>query len=122
MISFAAYKVIHILGVLFVFASLGALILASQDGLGGNGRKLAGITHGIALLVVLIAGFGAMARLGMPNPAHWPLWVWIKALIWLILGGIIVLIRRAPQLSTLLWWLLPLLGGIAAWAAIYKPV
>jgi hypothetical protein len=32
-----------------------------------------------------------------------------------------VLIRRAPQLSTLLWWLLPLLGGIAAWAAIYKP-
>ena len=123
MISFAAYKVIHILGVLFVFASLGALILASRDGVErGSGRKLAGMTHGIALLVVLIAGFGALARLGMPNPAHWPLWVWIKTLVWLILGGIIVLIRRAPQLSTLLWWLLPLLGGIAAWAAIYKPV
>jgi hypothetical protein len=122
MISFAAYKVVHILGVLFVFASLGALILASRDGAwGGRGRKLAGMTHGIALLVVLIAGFGAMARLGMGNPGHWPLWVWIKALIWLVLGGIIVLIRRAPQLSTLLWWLLPLLGAIAAWAAIYKP-
>ncbi len=120
--SFAAYKVIHILGVLFVFASLGALILASRDGAwGGRGRKLAGMTHGIALLVVLIAGFGALARHGMSNPAHWPLWVWIKALIWLILGGIIVVIRRSPQLSTLLWWLLPLLGGIAAWAAIYQP-
>ena len=122
MISFAAYKVVHILGVLFVFASLGALILASRDGTwDGRGRKLAGMTHGIALLVVLIAGFGAMARLGMGNPGHWPLWVWIKALIWLVLGGIIVLIRRAPQLSTLLWWLLPLLGAVAAWAAIYKP-
>ena len=87
----------------------------------GSGRKLAGMTHGIALLVVLIAGFGGMARLGMPNPAHWPQWVWIKALIWLILGGIIVLIRRAPQFNTLLWWLLPLLGAMAAWAAIYKP-
>ena len=119
MISFAAYKVIHILGVLFVFASLGALILAPREG--WNGRKLAGMTHGIALLVVLIAGFGAMARLGMPSPAHWPQWVWIKTLIWLVLGGIIVLIRRAPQFNTLLWWLLPLLGAMAAWAAIYKP-
>src|SRR6185369_12606400 len=77
MVSIGAYKVIHILGVLFVFASLGALILASRDGVErGSGRKLAGMTHGIAMLVVLIAGFGAMARLGMPNPAHWPLWVW----------------------------------------------
>jgi hypothetical protein len=121
--SFAAYKVIHVLGVLFVFTSLGALMLASREGVErGNGRKLAGLTHGIALLVVLVAGFGALARLGMPSPAHWPLWVWIKALVWLALGGIVVLIRRAPQLGTLLWWLLPLLGGIAAWAAIFKPV
>jgi hypothetical protein len=122
MISYAAYKVIHILGVLFVFASLGALMLASREGVErGNGRKLAGITHGIALLVVLAAGFGTLARLGLANPGAWPAWVWIKLTIWLVLGGIIVLIRRAPQLGTLLWWLLPLLGGIAAWAAIYKP-
>lgn len=106
--SFAAYKVIHILGILFVFAALGALLLASRDGVErGGGRKLAGMTHGIALLVVLVAGFGALARLGLSNPGAWPLWVWIKALIWLVLGGITVLIRRAPQLNTLLWWLLP---------------
>jgi hypothetical protein len=120
--SFAAYKVIHILSVLFVFVSLGALMLAARDGVErGNGRKLAGMTHGIALLAVLVAGFGALARLGMPNPAAWPMWVWIKALIWLVLGGIIVLIRRSPRLGTLLWWMIPLLGGIATWAAVYKP-
>jgi hypothetical protein len=121
--SYQAYKVIHILGVLFVFASLGALMLAAREGVErGNGRKLAGMTHGIALLLVLVAGFGTLARLGLGNPATWPMWVWIKLAIWLVLGGIIVLIRRAPQLGTLLWWLLPLLGGIAAWAAIFKPV
>jgi hypothetical protein len=121
--SYQAYKVIHILGVLFVFASLGALMLASREGVErGNGRKLAGMTHGIALLLVLVAGFGTLARLGLGNPGVWPMWVWIKLTIWIVLGGIIVLIRRAPQLGTLLWWLLPLLGGIAAWAAIFKPV
>jgi hypothetical protein len=120
--SYQAYKVIHILGVLFVFTSLGALMLASREGVErGGGRKLAGITHGIALLVVLVAGFGTAARLNLPNPAAWPMWLWIKVLIWLVLGGVIVLIRRAPRLGSLLWWLLPLLGGIAAWAAIFKP-
>ncbi len=120
--SYAAYKVIHILGVLFVFTSLGALMLASRAAVERGDRKLAGLTHGIALILVLIAGFGTAAKLGLPNPGAWPLWLWIKVAVWLVLGGIIVLIRRAPQLTTLLWWLLPLLGGIAAWAAIFKPV
>ena len=71
---------------------------------------------------MLVAGFGTAAQLGLPNPGTWPMWLWIKVAVWLVLGGIIVLIRRAPQLTTLLWWLLPLLGGIAAWAAIFKPV
>ena len=121
--SFMAFKVIHILSVLFVFVSLGALMLASREGVErGNGRKLAGMTHGIALLAVLVAGFGALARLGLSNPGAWPAWVWIKATVWLVLGGITVLIRRSPQLGKLLWVLIPLLGGIAAWAAVYKPL
>jgi hypothetical protein len=121
--SYPAFKVIHILGVLFVFVSLGALMFASREGVErGGGRKLAGMTHGIALLLVLVAGFGTLAGLGLSNPGTWPMWVWIKLTIWLVLGGITVLIRRAPQLGTLLWWVLPLLGGIAAWAAIFKPV
>jgi hypothetical protein len=120
--SYAAYKVIHILGVLFVFTSLGALMLASQAAVERGARKLAGMTHGIALILVLVAGFGTAAKLGLPNPGAWPLWLWIKVAVWLVLGGIIVLIRRKPQLVRLLWWLLPLLGGIAAWAAVFKPV
>jgi hypothetical protein len=44
--------------------------------------------------------------------------VWLKALIWLAFGGIIVLIRRAPRFASLMWWVLPLLGALAAYLAL----
>ena len=47
--------------------------------------------------------------------------MWLKALIWLVFGGIIVVIRRSPRTSAALWWALPLLGALAAYLAIYKP-
>lgn len=118
MISYAAYKVLHIVSVLFVFTSLGALMLAARAGVDRQESKLAAITHGIALILILVTGFGTLIRLGVTGI---PLWVLLKLVIWLTLGGIIVVIRRSPRLGTLLWWLLPLLGGAAAYLAIYKP-
>ncbi len=113
------YKMIHILGLFFVFASLGALTLQAYLGnpLDARGRRLAGLTHGIGLLIVLISGFGALARLGMGFPG----WVVVKLVIWLVIGGIIVLIRKMPQLAGALWFALPLLGAFAGYLAIYKP-
>jgi len=118
----SAYRVIHILSVLLLFTALGGLLLASRAGVTtGVSRKTAGITHGLALILILFTGFGGLAKIGLSNPAAWPAWVWLKALIWLVMGGIIVLIRRAPRSTTLLWWLLPILGALAAYLAIYKP-
>lgn len=120
--SLAFYKVLHILGVVFLFTALGGLLLASRAGVQtGVSRKTAGMTHGIALLLILVSGFGALAKYTMSNPMTWPAWVWLKFLIWLALGGIVVAFRKAPQSSTVLWWILPLLGGLAAYLAIYKP-
>lgn len=117
--SLQLYKVVHILGLLFVFASLGALTLQAYIGKppDDKGRRLAGLTHGVALLIVLVSGFGALARLGMGFPG----WVWVKLVIWLVMGGIIVLIRKMPQLAGVLWVVLPLLGTLAGYLAIYKP-
>ncbi len=113
------YKMIHILGLFFVFASLGALTLQAYLGnpLDARGRRLAGLTHGIGLLIVLVSGFGALARLGMGFPG----WVVVKLVIWLVIGGIIVLIRKMPQLAGVLWVVLPLLGAFAGYLALYKP-
>jgi hypothetical protein len=121
--SLIAYKTIHIISIMLLFTALGGLLLAARAGVQtGVSRKLAAITHGIALLLILVSGFGALARVGFSNPAIWPGWLWGKALIWLLLGAVIVIIRRAPRLVPILWWLLPLLGGIAAYLALSNPL
>ena len=116
--SLVAYKVIHVLSIMLLFTALGGMLSGMQS---GPGRKLAAMTHGLALVLILVSGFGALAKIGLSNPGIWPGWLWLKALIWLIFGGIIVVIRRAPRAATLLWWVLPILGGLAGYLALYKP-
>ncbi len=113
------YKVLHIFAVLLTFTALGGAISQSLAGTGKGspGHKLAGLTHGIALLVILISGFGLIAKLGY----GFPLWIWIKIVIWLLIGGAIALVRRLPQHATIFWLAIPLLGGFAAYLALYKP-
>ena len=118
MISLAMYKVFHVLGVLFLFMGLGGLL---RGGSSGEGRKMSVMLHGIGLVVILIAGFGALARLGISNPALWPTWLWIKAVLWLLLGAAPVIIKRAPKLAGILWVVLPILGALGAYYALYKP-
>ncbi|HEX9731921.1 MAG TPA: hypothetical protein VGG06_08010 [Thermoanaerobaculia bacterium] len=115
--SLQLYKVLHVLGLFLVFAAVGGAII--QTVLGGNGRarKLTGIAHGVGLLIVLVSGFGALAKLGL----GFPLWVVLKVVIWIVFGGVIVLIRKQPALAGFLWWALPVLGAFAGYLAIYKP-
>jgi hypothetical protein len=111
------YQVIHILGILFVFTGLGGLLRGGT----AEGRKLSVMLHGIGLVVILVAGFGALAQMGMSNPGTWPAWLWIKTVIWLLLGAAPVIIRRAPGLVPLLWVALPVLGAVAAYLAVDNP-
>jgi len=120
--SLLAYRLIHILSIMLLFTAMGGLLLASRAGVTtGASRKTAGLTHGLALLLLLVSGFGALAKLGLSNPGIWPVWLWLKLLIWLLFGAVIVLIRRAPRSTALLWWALPLLGALAAYLALFKP-
>jgi hypothetical protein len=120
--SLAAFKVLHLLGIVLTFSALGALWVAAAPQEQGGARRLAGMTHGVGLLLVLFAGFGLLGALGLGhNPAGWPLWLWLKLVIWLALGAAVVVLRRAPGLRGLLWWGLPLLGAAAAYLAFYKP-
>ena len=114
MLSLSVYKVIHIFGVLVLFLGYGVLI---GD---GNKRRAASIAHGLGLVIILVAGFGALARLGVMGTA-WPLWIWAKLAIWVTLGGLMTAAKKSPAVAKALWWLLPVLGGAAAYLAIYKP-
>ncbi|MCP3963585.1 MAG: hypothetical protein GY719_37595 [bacterium] len=113
------YEVLHIFGILLAFISLGGVTLRAMSGQreNGPGDRLAVITHGVALLVILVSGFGLIAKLGYGFPG----WIWAKIVIWLLIGGLITLIRRMPQHATVFWFTIPLLGGFAAYLALYKP-
>ena len=120
MVSLEVYKITHLIGILMVFLSYGGLVLR---GISGNQEEQAGTgvataTHGVGMFLILVAGFGMLARLNIHWP--WPGWVMTKVAIWIILGGLIMLARRG-KIAHLLWWLLLAFGGFAAYLAGLKP-
>ena len=105
------YQVLHIVGISMVFLGYGALLARSMAAPENVSiRKLGSITSGIGLLLILVAGFGLIPKLGH---SYTETWILVKLLIWLLLGGLIVLINRKPQLAMLLWCLLIALSATA---------
>jgi hypothetical protein len=124
MISYELYKVIHLTGVIVLFSVLGgAMVHAMNGGLAATNtaRRLITILHGTGLLLILVAGFGLVARLDLMGGGL-PLWVLGKLLIWLVAGVLLTVPRRKPHLARPILLLgLPVLAATAAWLAVYKP-
>ena len=123
MFSYSFYKVVHIFGILLTWSALGALVLHAANGGDKSSNKKRGLvaaTHGIGMVIILVGGFGLLARLGQVQ-GGFPVWVWMKLAIWVVTGGLIMLPLRVPKLATPLWFLIPMLGGLAAYTANYKP-
>lgn len=101
-----------------MFLSLGAAIararFAPED---KQLKKWISITHGVSMLVILVAGFGLLAKLGLSLPA----WAIVKLIIWLIFGGWIAVINRKAEATSLHWSVLGILGILATYIALYKP-
>lgn len=78
------------------------------------------LVHGIGMMLMLIAGFGAMARLGYMSGA-WPWWIYVKLVIWLALGGSLTFVKRKPNwgVKLIVGWLI--VAGIGAYLGIFKP-
>jgi len=121
MVPVAVYKVIHIIGVAFLVGALGGMAVHAANGGTREGsltRRLTTATHGIGLLLVLVAGFAMLARL--PQPGHMG-WVAGKLVVWLLLGGAAAVPYRRPQFARALFVIVPLLVGVAATLALTKP-
>lgn len=121
MFSYEFYKVVHLLAILLLVASLGGLAIlplrGGKEPTDDGTRKLLTAVHGASLLVVFIAGFGLVARL----QSGWPLWVLLKIGVWLLLGASLTLVRRKPELARVWFFALPLVAGLAAAFAVFKP-
>ncbi|MCA9544397.1 MAG: hypothetical protein KC613_08400 [Myxococcales bacterium] len=114
------YKIIHLVGLAATVAGLGGVAAHTlAGGTKGTGwRKGAVITHGVGLFLVLLGGFGMLARLQIAWP--WPKWVIAKIIVWIAFGGLIALGKKAGPAKAL-WFVQLALVGVAAWLAITKP-
>ena len=125
MSSYEAFKVAHLLAVLVLFAVLGGVAVHAMNGgtrEGNAARRIVAALHGSALLVALVAGMGLVSRLDLTTGGL-PLWVYGKLVIWFVAALLLALPYRRPGLARpLLLVGLPLLAGLAAWLAVYKPV
>lgn len=121
--SYAFYNVLHLLGIFLLLLSLGGISTHILNGGNRNYplRKWIASIHGIGLLIIFVAGFGLMAKIGMVGQGMWPAWIFIKLSIWLILGAMPVLLYRVPKYSVIWAGLTFVLAGFSAWTAIYKP-
>ena len=123
MIRYESYKVLHILGVLLAFAALGGLALTVANGATkkiSSVQRLIGAPHGAAMFIILLGGFGALARIGVMHGTL-PGWVLVKLACWVLLAVLVAVPYRKPAWARPIFWCLPVLGGIAAVMAIYKP-
>jgi len=123
--SYEIYKVLHLLGVLVLFSTLGGLAVHGMNGgdkASNRSRKLMSAMHGVSLVIILVGGFGLLARLGIKHGEGWPLWAYLKVAMWLLLGASIALVNRMPAKGKIFYLLFPVLGAITAAIAIYKPV
>lgn len=115
------YRAIHFVGifglVVVLSAALGRGALRADD----PWRRRLVRLHGLALFVVLLGGFGMLARLGVDHGMIFPGWVWIKLGIWVTLGALLVAARRSATWSARSLVLVPLLAALAGLVAYAKP-
>ena len=120
MISYEIYKLLHLVGIFTLFSAFGGAILREAPVAGSPDptRKLLSMLHGVGLLLILVAGFGMLARLGLVTGL--PGWIYAKLGVWLILGGWIVLAHKRKLNRTILLGGAVLLGAVAGALALWK--
>ncbi|WP_309669087.1 hypothetical protein [Gemmatimonas sp.] len=118
------YEILHIIGIAMLFIAIGGVATHAANG-GSKGtsstRPLIGSMHGLGALLILVGGFGMLARLGFMHGGNFPGWLWVKIIVWVILSAVVLLPYRKPALAKPFLLLLPLLAGLAVYMALYKP-
>ena len=109
--DYTTYKLIHLVGLAALLLGLGGMMA------GGESRKSFAILQGIALAVMLVSGFGLLAKLKLGFP-HFAM---AKTALWVVLGMLPLILRklRIPVLGGIVISLT--LVGILAWLGIAKP-
>ncbi len=104
--SLLFYKVLHLSGVIILFIGLASALMPKET----PSRKTGQIFHGIGLVILLVTGFGFIAK--SPTIGY-PWWIIVKLVLWLAFGAM-PLIGKRGLLPVPVAWLIAVLCGIAA--------
>ena len=77
------------------------------------------MTHGVALAILFVTGFG-LAKGSVQSSM--PMWILVKIGIWIALAAGIIFARKFPKYASQMWVAVIGLGFCAAYMAIYKPI
>ncbi|MFT4514429.1 MAG: hypothetical protein ACI89X_002098 [Planctomycetota bacterium] len=109
------YRVLHAAGALLLFLSLGGVLLAPKD---AKPSKMAMALHGIALVIMGVAGFGTVSK---APEIDWGNWLYAKIGCWVFLAILPVLVRKGMMPRMLGLLLAIAAGATAVWLAQAKP-
>ena len=107
------YYFLHIVGVLVLTAFTFQAFAAPKP----ESRRMTMMVTGIASLVVLVAGFGLLAKLGTGFPG----WVVLKLVAWLGMTALAGFAYRKPESGKGLTLIALVLLVLAVYAAYFKP-
>ena len=115
--SYEFYKILHLVSILVFFGSLGAIFYSS-----GTVMKHLKILIGVTSLFIFVAGMGLIIKgLGIGHGEKWPIWLWVKIIIWLLLAaGSAILSKRLKKHRVLAYYVMVFLGAISAVSAVLK--
>lgn len=115
------YKVIHLLGLFLLISGLITAFTLTSNGhaLAGKVKTFAFALHGLGLVLILVSGFGLLARLGLAR--EMPVWAYIKLGVWGVFALYISVIKRKGQIGWPLYVSMLSVFLVAAYLAVYKP-
>ena len=114
--SYEFYKFLHLF-MIFSFLVLGTLNLTTVP------SKMVKIGNGVVSFLILVAGMGLLARIGVSHGEGFPTWIILKIVIWLLLVILIPVAgkRFSDKGKKASLWALVILSTAAAILATNKP-
>lgn len=93
--SYTFYKILHITGLASLLIGLGlgiAYFILAKASSNKSLRIWTFVFHGVGLALILVSGFGLLARLGLVGAM--PTWIYGKLAIWGLMAVMISIIKR----------------------------
>jgi hypothetical protein len=109
--DYTTYKIIHLVGIAALAIGVGGMMAAGGD------RKIFSILQGVALLVMLVSGFGLLAKLHLGFP-HFAM---VNTVLWVVIGFLPIIFRRLHVSIVSGIAIFLTLVGIMAWLGVVKP-